>query len=243
MALPPRDQRHRSLRDRVRLLAELGGDYLRSEARWYTSSFWSSLVHLGLHTAEEIESVGFGTYWAENARDLMLRLCHRLIACSIAGMTSGSERQQVAAVGAPMAAEDAPVFDEGAPAVPSPVMARDFSRFSTWTVVGLSQMMSQAGVRTSLQKKSTKLVKYRSSGILLIMKYLVKISKKTRILELKRRHLKIIVLTSNTPYPSRKIWRIRVCTSLKNTKEQDPIRRLRKKYRLSLKNDMSPRDK
>ncbi|GJV36914.1 ribosomal protein S11 [Tanacetum coccineum] len=38
-----------------------------------------------------------------------------------------------------------------------------------------------------------------------IMEYLVKISKKARILELKRRHLKIIVLTSNTPYPSRKI--------------------------------------
>ncbi|GJZ44790.1 DNA-directed DNA polymerase [Tanacetum coccineum] len=54
-------------------------------------------------------------------------------------------------------------------------------------------------------KKSTKLVKYLSSGILLIMEYLVKISKKTRILELKRRHLKITVLTSNTPYPSRKI--------------------------------------
>ncbi|GJR89129.1 hypothetical protein Tco_0213140 [Tanacetum coccineum] len=40
---------------------------------------------------------------------------------------------------------------------------------------------------------------------LIIMKYLVKISKKARILELKRRHLKITVLTSNTPYPSRKI--------------------------------------
>ncbi|GJU61522.1 hypothetical protein Tco_1243357 [Tanacetum coccineum] len=48
-------------------------------------------------------------------------------------------------------------------------------------------------------KKSTKLVKYQSSGILLIMEYLVKISKKARILELKRRHLKITVLTPNTP--------------------------------------------
>ncbi|GJZ18845.1 putative reverse transcriptase domain-containing protein [Tanacetum coccineum] len=34
---------------------------------------------------------------------------------------------------------------------------------------------------------------------LIIMEYLVKISKMARILELKRRHLKIIVLTSNTP--------------------------------------------
>ncbi|GKD44874.1 hypothetical protein Tco_1269519 [Tanacetum coccineum] len=33
-----------------------------------------------------------------------------------------------------------------------------------------------------------------------IMEYLVKISEKARILELKRRHLKITVLTSNTPY-------------------------------------------
>ncbi|GJX33063.1 hypothetical protein Tco_0242918 [Tanacetum coccineum] len=48
---------------------------------------------------------------------------------------------------------------------------------------------------------------------LVIMEYLVKISKKARILELKRRHLKIIVLTSNTPYPSRKIRRICACTS------------------------------
>ncbi|GJS49977.1 hypothetical protein Tco_0600098, partial [Tanacetum coccineum] len=39
----------------------------------------------------------------------------------------------------------------------------------------------------------------------LIMEYLVKISKKARILELKQRNLKITVLTSYTPYPSRKI--------------------------------------
>nr|GEV59048.1 putative reverse transcriptase domain-containing protein [Tanacetum cinerariifolium] len=39
----------------------------------------------------------------------------------------------------------------------------------------------------------------------LIMEYLVKISKKACILKLKRRHLKITVMTSNMPYPSRKI--------------------------------------
>nr|GEW61381.1 hypothetical protein [Tanacetum cinerariifolium] len=92
---------------------------------------------------------------------------------------------------------------------------------------------------------------------LIIMEYLVKISKKAHILELKRRHLKITILTSNTPYPSRKIRRICACTSQKTTRKQDPIRRiqrrpirhiqdiecLRKKYRLSLKNDMLPRDK
>ncbi|GKC53681.1 hypothetical protein Tco_1076426, partial [Tanacetum coccineum] len=69
------------------------------------------------------------------------------------------------------------------------------------------------------------------------------ISKKARILELKRIHLKINVLTSNTLYPSRKIRRICACTSQKTTKETRSIRRLRKKYRLNLKNDMPPRDK
>ncbi|GJW72032.1 retrotransposon protein, putative, ty1-copia subclass [Tanacetum coccineum] len=59
-----------------------------------------------------------------------------------------------------------------------------------------------------------------------IMEYLVKISKKARILELKRRHLKITVLTSNTPYPSRKIRRICACTSQKTTKETRSIRRI-----------------
>ncbi|GKA51499.1 hypothetical protein Tco_0744695 [Tanacetum coccineum] len=76
------------------------------------------------------------------------------------------ERQPDVTAGVPETAEDALVADEGAPAVPAPMqapqppppaveltrtmaqsMARDFSRFSTWTVVGLSQMMSQAGVR------------------------------------------------------------------------------------------------
>ncbi|GJR60884.1 hypothetical protein Tco_1503046 [Tanacetum coccineum] len=74
---------------------------------------------------------------------------------------AGTElEQEVAIDGAPEAAEDAPVADEGAPAIPALIrralgeqremldsMACDFSRFSTWTVVGLSQMMSQAGFR------------------------------------------------------------------------------------------------
>ncbi|GJQ98466.1 hypothetical protein Tco_0009605 [Tanacetum coccineum] len=60
----------------------------------------------------------------------------------------------------------------------------------------------------------------------LIIEYSVKISKKARILELKRRHLKITILTSNTPYPSRKIRRIRACTSQKTMKETRSIRRI-----------------
>ncbi|GJY19516.1 reverse transcriptase domain-containing protein [Tanacetum coccineum] len=61
------------------------------------------------------------------------------------------------------------------------------------------------------------------------MKYLVKISKKARILELKRRHLKITILTSNTPYPSRKIRRICACTSQKTMKETRSIRRIQER--------------
>ncbi|GJU30073.1 hypothetical protein Tco_1173662 [Tanacetum coccineum] len=52
----------------------------------------------------------------------------------------------------------------------------------------------------------------------IIMVYFVKISKKARILELKRRNLKNIVLIFNTPYSSRKMRRIRACTSQETTK-------------------------
>ncbi|GJS85517.1 retrovirus-related pol polyprotein from transposon TNT 1-94 [Tanacetum coccineum] len=65
----------------------------------------------------------------------------------------------------------------------------------------------------------------------IIMEYLVKISKKARILELRQRNMKKLTLTSYTPYPSRKIRRIFFVLGL------------RKKYRLSLKNDMPLRDK
>ncbi|GKE09749.1 hypothetical protein Tco_1413300 [Tanacetum coccineum] len=49
------------------------------------------ILALGLHTAEEMETVGFGLYWAESGRDPMLRLCHRLIACSIFGRSQTPE--------------------------------------------------------------------------------------------------------------------------------------------------------
>ncbi|GJU17390.1 hypothetical protein Tco_1145356 [Tanacetum coccineum] len=74
-----------------------------------------------------------------------------------------------------------------------------------------------------------------------IMEYLVKISKKARILELKRRHLKITVLTSNTPYPSRKIRHIYACTSQKTTKETRSIRQpILKKYTESAQAESNP---
>nr|GEY01846.1 hypothetical protein [Tanacetum cinerariifolium] len=54
--------------------------------------------------------------------------------------------------------------------------------------------------------------------VIVIIEYLVKISKKARILELKLRHLKITVLTTYMSYPSRKIRRIFACTSQETTK-------------------------
>nr|GEW73069.1 hypothetical protein [Tanacetum cinerariifolium] len=65
MALPPRDQRHQYLRDRVYSLAELGGGCLRLEA------YREFILGMGLHTAKEIESVRFGAYWAESARQIL----------------------------------------------------------------------------------------------------------------------------------------------------------------------------
>ncbi|GJX00667.1 hypothetical protein Tco_0184580 [Tanacetum coccineum] len=99
----------------------------------FTSRAWRRLFEvqgplfilgMGLHTTEEMESAGFGEYWAESARqipnkgdlsaywvgisfvgdflgtspsytsirDLMLRLCHRLIACSIGGRIQTPEK-------------------------------------------------------------------------------------------------------------------------------------------------------
>ncbi|GJV90972.1 hypothetical protein Tco_1538785 [Tanacetum coccineum] len=70
------------------------------------------------------------------------------------------------------------------------------------------------GSLTKLSLSSTRI----SSRV--IMEYFVKISKKARILELKRRNLKNIIPTFNSPYPSRKIRRICTCTSQETTKNK-----------------------
>ncbi|GKG19974.1 hypothetical protein Tco_0379775, partial [Tanacetum coccineum] len=49
------------------------------------------ILAVGLHTVEEMETVGFSLYLAESGRDPMLRLCHRLIACSIVGRSQAPE--------------------------------------------------------------------------------------------------------------------------------------------------------
>ncbi|GJU63761.1 hypothetical protein Tco_1245596 [Tanacetum coccineum] len=85
------------------------------------------ILALGLYTEEEMQTDGFGVYWAESARqipdkgdlrdywigisssgdflgtalsytlirDLILRLCHRLIACSIAGRSQAPKKVTV----------------------------------------------------------------------------------------------------------------------------------------------------
>nr|GEV14831.1 hypothetical protein [Tanacetum cinerariifolium] len=68
-----------------------------------------------------------------------------------------------------------------------------------------------------------------------IIEYFLKISKKARILKLKRRNMKNTVLTTNTPYPSRKIRRMCACTSQETTKNQSPIRYPEQEFCLSRK--------
>ncbi|GJU41272.1 hypothetical protein Tco_1194229 [Tanacetum coccineum] len=70
----------------------------------------------------------------------------------------------------------------------------------------LLQERLQASSAIIAVQKVTMLVIVQSQdfGILIIMEHLVKIYAKARILELKRRHLKNLSLTTNTPYPARR---------------------------------------
>ncbi|GJZ83308.1 hypothetical protein Tco_0648481 [Tanacetum coccineum] len=143
MALPLRDQRHQYLRfmglwytdtDIADFEERLGSIYDREVHRVQVFDFGGltelmdeRLRGMGLHTTEEIESVGFGAYWAESARQIldkgdlsayligissakdfldttpsytsirypMVRLCHRMITCSIAGRSQAPEKVTV----------------------------------------------------------------------------------------------------------------------------------------------------
>ncbi|GKB62278.1 hypothetical protein Tco_0918464 [Tanacetum coccineum] len=55
------------------------------------------ILGMGLHTTEEMKSAGFGDFFGTtpsytSIRDPMLRLCHRLIACSIAGRSQAPKK-------------------------------------------------------------------------------------------------------------------------------------------------------
>nr|GEW25113.1 hypothetical protein [Tanacetum cinerariifolium] len=91
------------------------------------------------------------------------------------------------------------------------------------------------------------------------MEYLVKNNKKARILKLKRRNMKItnsenqyvVSIKEDTAYPCLHLTKGHEGNKINTLYPENPIRRiqnssylgLRKKYRLSLKNDMPPRDK
>ncbi|GJX48174.1 putative reverse transcriptase domain-containing protein [Tanacetum coccineum] len=56
--------------------------------------------------------------------------------------------------------------------------------------------------------------------LFVIMEYLVNISKRRAFWSLNEDILKITILTTHTPYPSRKIWRIRACTHQRPQRKQ-----------------------
>ncbi|GJV54272.1 hypothetical protein Tco_1450013 [Tanacetum coccineum] len=60
-----------------------------------------------------------------------------------------------------------------------------------------------------------------ASFIPLIMEYLVKVSKRRAFWSLNEDILKITILKTNTPYPSRKIRRIRACTHQRPQRKED----------------------
>ncbi|GKE32119.1 hypothetical protein Tco_1451441 [Tanacetum coccineum] len=80
----------------VALQFQLGGARRRLSWRQF-------ILALGLHTAEELETVGFNflgsTPSYTSIRDPILRLCHRLIACSIAGRSQAPEYLRFFATG------------------------------------------------------------------------------------------------------------------------------------------------
>ncbi|GKB26314.1 hypothetical protein Tco_0865715 [Tanacetum coccineum] len=98
-------------------------------------------------------------------------------------------------------------------------------------------------VRPSYNPRDVRKVdRYRNVN-LVIMESLVKKKQKDAILELKRKYLKNTIFCTYTPYPAMKIQRISASSIQETRNDQFSIRRLRKKYRLSLKNDMPPRVK
>ncbi|GKD45145.1 hypothetical protein Tco_1269790, partial [Tanacetum coccineum] len=188
--VPPGDQRHQYLRFEGLQYTE--GDIADYETRFGEAvldldlfgalqfqlgkvrrrmSWREFILALGLHIAEEMQTAGFGLYWAMSTRDghwlgqsLLVRYLRfftsgRKQGAMISGgqflahlaelqicielddtwtwVALGPERQPDVVVGALEAAKDALVADEGTPAVPAPLQ----------TVVGLSHMMSQAGVK------------------------------------------------------------------------------------------------
>ncbi|GJU44529.1 hypothetical protein Tco_1201795 [Tanacetum coccineum] len=82
---------------------------------------------------------------------------------------------------------------------------------------------------------------------LVIMEYVVKVSKRRAFWSINEDILKITILKTNTPYPSRKIRRIRACTHLRPQRKEDQYAVSRRSqytvfkiYRLSFSDVMVP---
>nr|GEV13296.1 hypothetical protein [Tanacetum cinerariifolium] len=163
MALPPREQRYQ---------------YLSYEGLQYTDTdivyFESRLARIyqreiGISSAGDFLST---TPSYTVIRDLILRLCHRLIACSIPGRSQAPEKGLTVIAPALLVIDMAELvrlqiceqLDDtwawvalGPERQPDAVasapgrevideMAHDFSIFSTWAVTSLARMMDRAGV-------------------------------------------------------------------------------------------------
>nr|GEW09040.1 hypothetical protein [Tanacetum cinerariifolium] len=109
MALPPRDQRHK---------------YLRYKGLQYTDADivdFESRIEMLRDRVYSLAELGGGYLRLKARWDLMLRLCHRLIACSIAGRSKALKK--VAVAGAPEVIKGVPDDVKGDQAVPTPVQA------------------------------------------------------------------------------------------------------------------------
>ncbi|GKC55639.1 hypothetical protein Tco_1083237, partial [Tanacetum coccineum] len=122
------------------------------------------ILALGLHTGEEMESPDFlgppPSYTL--IRDPVLRLCHMMTAHSIAGRSQAPEKADPIPVQAPPPPTAANTIPQRMARLEKDVhkihgalteqreviepMAREFSRFNTWDVTGLSRMIDKVGV-------------------------------------------------------------------------------------------------
>ncbi|GJU42884.1 hypothetical protein Tco_1195841 [Tanacetum coccineum] len=137
-----------------RRLFEIQGLFLGGDR--YRMSWRQFILALGLHIVEEMETAGFGLYWAESGMDVgpvnvpyllarylrlfasgrkqgamlvMLHICEELDD-TWAWVASRLERQSNVAAGAPKAAKDAPAVDKGALTNPAHMQLR-------WSIMGL----------------------------------------------------------------------------------------------------------